>query len=139
MMRRKRRGRGMGTTDDAGNPILLDGPSAEDIQAANDYNSWLDSSGPLTPGSAPIDWSKLISSATNGALSIFKATSSPYVIPGTNSVYDPASGRVLGQTLPGQVSNPFSNVAGGVGGSGSLLLIGGLLVAGVVAVKMFGK
>ena len=138
-MRLRRRGRGMG---DDGEVTITSYPGGAIDSEGNVYgNPILDGSGGSVGGSTPIDWSKIINSSIGGALNIFKATSSPYVIPGTTSVYDPATGRVLGQTLPGQVSNPFSNVAGSIaaGSGGSLLLIGGGLLAVVLLGSLFKK
>lgn len=77
-------------------------PSPADIQAANDYNSWIDTNGgstfnstPSTSGLTSAQLASIISTAGQAAISIAKATSTPSVIPGTGLVYNPATGQFL--------------------------------------------
>jgi hypothetical protein len=53
---------------------------------------------PTTPSSSltTAQLAALISSSGSAASSVIKATSSPYVIPGTNVLYNPATGQIVG-------------------------------------------
>lgn len=78
-------------------------------------------------GLSPAQISSIINSALSAGLAVFKATSSPSLIPGTNLVYNPATGQVSNATtgLTG------SQLASTLGLSPQLLL---LLGAGLLAV-----
>jgi hypothetical protein len=77
-------------------------------------------------GLTPTQIAQIITSATNAGLAVFKATSSPSLIPGTNLVYNPATGGIANATtgLTG------AQIAAGLGGIsiGTIALIGGALL-----------
>jgi hypothetical protein len=75
----------------------------------------------------------LVGNAANAGVKIMNATSAPYAIPGTNLVYNPATGQIVptGTSL----STPFGTAT--LGSSG--LLIGGLAVVAVLIVIMSRK
>lgn len=70
---------------------------------------------------------KIIGTAASGAVGLIKSTSQPYVIPGTNSVYDPATGRIL---APGQSNIATPLVSGTISNTG--LLVGGAVAIGIL-------
>lgn len=78
--------------------------------------------------------SKILGTAAQGAVGIVRSTSSPYVIPGTNSVYDPATGRIL---APGQSNIATPLVSGTISNTG--LLVGGAVVIGILAMLFMKK
>lgn len=74
---------------------------------------------------------QLFSSAASAGLAIFKATSTPSIIPGTNLVYNPATGQIASAlgTTASQVTSAITNLA-------PLLLLG---VAGIVVLMMLSR
>lgn len=118
--------RGLGDTVDIGAGDTLQIP---DISLTPD----------TTPVDTPIDTSgggggltadqitKIIGTAAQGAVGLIRSTTAPSLIPGTNSVYDPATGRIL---APGQsnLTTPF--VSGTLSNTG--LIIGGAVAIGIL-------
>lgn len=70
---------------------------------------------------------QLVASAANAGVSVLKATSSPYAIPGTNLVYNPATGQIL-------PSSGLLNTASTLGTSMMPVLLIGAAVLGLVLV-----
>lgn len=73
-------------------------PSEVDIQAANEYNSWLDSGGSTAGGGGLTaqQLSAIIAAGGQAAINIAKATSTPSVVPGAPGlVYNPATGQFI--------------------------------------------
>jgi hypothetical protein len=70
----------------------------------------------------------IFSGVSNSALNVYRATSSPSLIPGTNSIYNPATGQILGASLTG------SEISSTIGSLLPLLLLagGGLLLFSVM-------
>lgn len=68
---------------------------------------------------------QIFTSASSAGLAIFKATSSPSLIPGTNLVYNPATGQVT-NSLTGLTGSQLASTLGvGSLSIGTLLLLGG--------------
>jgi hypothetical protein len=85
-------------------------------------------------GLSPAQIAQVIGSASQAGVSILKATSAPYAIPGTNLVYNPATGQILPGS-GGIVSTPFG--VGGVSSSGIMII--GAAVIGLVLIMSMKK
>jgi hypothetical protein len=138
---------GLGLGDDSGASYDID-PGADPFSGINYDPSQIDptllSVGLDTspPGSAttstgsgsgvtPASIAAAIAAAANAATGVYRATSSPSVIPGTNAIYNPATG---------QITNAGLLSTSGLGASLSsmlplLLLVGG----GLLLVSAMGK
>jgi hypothetical protein len=83
-----------------------------------------------TGGGVGFDWSTfgtVLKDVASGAVGIIRATTPPSLIPGTNTVYDPATGRILG---PGQSNITTPYVSGSISNTG--LLVGGAVAIGLI-------
>lgn len=101
-------------------------------------------SGPVSlPGSSagltPQQIIAAFNQAAAGAINIFKQTQAPGLIAGTQAIYNPATGQYYNPST-GQVVNPTgATIATSLATSPNLLLIGGVVIAGVVLVSMLGR
>jgi hypothetical protein len=92
-------------------------------------------SGAATTSGQPLSLaqiSALISTTAGAANAVLKSTQSPYVLPGTNVIYNPATGQLANASYVGLTSGSLGLSLGSLSGMLPLLLIGGviLLVAG---------
>jgi hypothetical protein len=75
-------------------------------------------------GLTPTQIAQIITSASSAGIAVFKATSSPSLIPGTNLVYNPATGQIA-NALTGLTG---SQLASSLLNPTTLLLLGGALI-----------
>lgn len=83
-------------------------------------------------GLTPTQINALINGATQTATGIYRATQSPSVVPGSNLVYNPATGQFLSASGTGVVT-PFGTVSSSM--LPLLLLGGGALLLALMAGK----
>jgi len=76
--------------------------------------------------------SNLIAQAANAGVKILNATQSPYLIPGTQLVYNPATGA-LTSGIANQLTTPFGTLTGS---TSSVLMLGGFAIVGVLVLAM---
>lgn len=117
--------------DDSGN--YIDVSSGGDVMSGSGAVPVSSSVG--TPYSAPVNYAGIINALAAGAATgtkIYNATQTPSVIPGSNLVWNPATGTFVNASglLPGVSLNSLgtSLSASGISGTMLLLLGGGLLV-----------
>jgi hypothetical protein len=109
-------------TDCAGNCVGPSTPTSPTTSAAPT----------AAPGSAltPTQLNAIIGGAAQTGVSVLKATQSPTVIPGTNAIYNPATGQILGAT-----SLTSSQVESSISSFMPIILLG----LGAVLVLSFAK
>ncbi len=91
---------------------------------------------PFAPSGGGFNITDFLKTLTGGAIAgaqIYKTTQNPSVIPGSNLVYDPATGRMIPASGVG-VYSPIGSA--GLGGVSPLMLI---LVGGLLLVMVAGK
>ena len=81
-----------------------------------------------------------LSGSASSALKLYQSAQGPSLVPGTNAIFNPVTGQYYNPTT-GQVVNPVGASLASIpfSGSGSMLLIGGLVIGGVVLISMLGK
>ena len=81
--------------------------------------------------------SQIFTSASAAGINIFKATSSPSLIPGTNLVYNPATGQMANATYGGLTGSQISAIStSSLTAYLPMILLGGGLL---LVVMMMGK
>lgn len=120
-------GLGQGDTVDIGAGDTLQIPDISLTPSTPVDTTTIDTSGGGGGGLSVDQIAKILGTAATGAVNIVRSTSSPYVIPGTNSVFDPATGRIL---APGQSNLTTPLVSGTISNTG--LLVGGAVAIGIL-------
>lgn len=140
-------GLGDGSTDTSyvsvvDNPILgADLPGMLPIPAGSDIAPVTTAVNGSVPGSS---WSaaqilQAIGAAGQTAVGVFKATSSPSLIPGTQAVYNPATGQIIGAGLLQTTGNLFGGAGTAAAGLGSIMPLLLLGVGALVLVSAMGR
>jgi hypothetical protein len=103
---------------------IMDASGNCDVTAPYSGSPSSSPSGGLTPAQ--------IAALLSGSSTLLKSTQSPYLIPGTNVVYNPATGQIVGSS--GSIT--ASSIASSLGSLMPMLLI---IVAAVVFLPSLGK
>jgi hypothetical protein len=91
-------------------------------------------------GSKPFDWTGFVNALTKGGatgIQLFNATQTPALIPGTQAIYNKATGQYYNPST-GQVVNPIGATMATALTSSPLLLVGGLVLGGLLLFSVMG-
>jgi hypothetical protein len=74
-----------------------------DLYVPSDYRTTFGTSSfpkspPAGSGVSASDWAKLVTASSQALISGVRSTQTPYLIPGTNLIYDPATGKIQSST-----------------------------------------
>jgi hypothetical protein len=103
-----------------------------------------DTTGIVPDTSAPFNWTALMNSITGAAKvgsQIYLQNQTPSLIPGTQAIYNKATGQYYNPTT-GQVVNPIGSALSSIPFSsnmGPILLYGGLALGAVLLFSAIGK